>query len=248
MRSLLAIISSLFVLSLFGISALTVKPSKAPQKAVVRTLNRTDSFFVIKATRDLDGLSITLKNDSAKTITAFSISPAKELTIIEEFVFAETADMGVKPHQEFSKTYGLPDSLQPQLVEINTLIFDDGTVEGDLSAARRIEDSRLGQQIQMRRAVKELQTYLKDRSPDFSQLKSNLMKALNASDNDTLSTILELKPARENATPQFSDSLREGLENGRQNVLRNVSQAESTGLADDLLRLKATYERILSRL
>lgn len=248
MRSSIVIVSSLLVISLVGISALTVKPSKVPQKAALRTLNRTDALSVIKATRELNAVSITLKNESAKTITAFSISPAKEVTIIEEFVFAEAADMGVKPNQVFSKTYTLPNPLEPQLIEINALIFDDGTEEGDLSAARRIEDSRLGQQIQMRRAVKELQTYLTDRRTDVPQLKANLVKTLSASDDDISKTLLDLKPSRKDANPPFSDSLREGLDNGRQNVLRNISDAEATGSPDGFIRLRATYERILSRL
>ena len=248
MRSSIVIVSSLLVVSLLGIAALTVKPSKATQNIALRTLNRTDAFSVIKATRELNAFSLTLKNDSVKTITAFSISPAKEVTIIEEFIFAEAADTGVKPNQVFSKTYTVPSPLEPQLIEINALIFDDGTMEGDLSAARRIEDSRLGQQIQMRRAVKELQTYLTDRRTDVSELKVDLVKKLNASDDDTSRTLLELKPSRKDTNPQFSDSLREGLDNGRQNVLRNISEAEATGAPDGFIRLKATYERILSRL
>lgn len=247
MRSSIVIVSSLLVVSLVGISALTGKPSKAPQSTALRIVNRTDAFSVIKGELEPNGFSITLKNNSVKTISAFSISPAKGVTIIEEFLFAEIADMGVKPNQVFSKTYPVPNSVQPQSVEINALILDDGTVEGDLSAARRIEDSRLGQQIQMRRAVKEIRTYLTDRNADISQLKSNLAKALNASDNDTLNTILELKPSRKDANQRFSHSLREGLDNGRQNVFRNVSEAEATGSADALIRLKATYERILGR-
>jgi uncharacterized protein YheU (UPF0270 family) len=249
MRSPIVIVSCLFVISLVGISALTLKPSKTtPQNTTLRTVNKTEAFSVIKATSDVNGLSITLKNDSAKTITAFSISPAKEVTIIEEFVFAETTDVGVKPNQVFSKIYAVPNGIEPQLIEIKALIFDDGTVEGDLSATRRIQDSRLGQQIQMKRAVRELQTYLEDRSPDVSQLKRNLAETLNASDDDTVRTILELKPSRKAVNPQFSDFLREGLDNGRQNVLRNISEAEATASGDGLTRLKATYDKILSRL
>jgi hypothetical protein len=249
MRSPIVIVSCLFVISLVGISAFTVKPAKAPQNTVLRTVNKTYAFSVIKATSDVNGFSITLKNESAKTITAFSISPAKEVTITEEFVFAETTDVGVKPNQVFSKTYRTPNGIAPQFVEIKALIFDDGTMEGDLSAARQIEDSRLGQQIQMKRAVKELRTYLEDRSPDLSQLKRNLVGTLNASDDDTLRTILELKPSRKAVVDrQFSDSLRQGLDDGRQNVLRNMSEAEATASGDGLIRLKATYDKILSRL
>lgn len=246
MRSSVVIISSLVVISL-GVFAFTVKPSKTPQNAALRTVNRTDAFSVVKAELDQNGLSITLKNNSVKTITAFSISPAKGVTIIEEFLLAETPDIGVKSNQVFSKTYHVPNSFQPQSVEINALILEDGTVEGDLSAARQIEDSRLGQQIQMRRAVNELKTYISDPRADISQLEGNLVKALNASDDDTLNTILELKPSRKDAKQQFSNSLREGLDNGRQNVLRNVSEAKATRSADGLVRLKASYERILSR-
>ena len=248
MRSSIVIVSSLLLISLVGISALHIKPPKKPQDIPVHTINRTDAFSVIQVTREGNNLAITLRNESPKTITAFSISPAKELTIIEEFAFAETAEPGVKPNQVFAKTYALPNQTEPQPIEINALIFDDGTVQGDLSAARRIEDSRLGQQIQMKRAVKELDTFLTDHRGHISELKDNLLRAFNASDEETSKTIRELKLSRKEANPQLSDSLREGLDNGRQVLSRNISDAEATGSRDAFVRLKATYEKILSRL
>jgi hypothetical protein len=79
--------------------------------------------------------------------------------IVEEFVLAEISDIGIRPNALFSKSYPSLTSIQPQSIEIKAIIFDDGTAEGDTSSVQQIEDSRLGQQIQIRRAVKELQNF-----------------------------------------------------------------------------------------
>ena len=71
-------------------------------------------------------LSIILKNNSAKTVTAFSISPSNGFTIIEEFVLAEISDIGIAPNALFAKSYPTLTSIQPQSIEIKALLFDDG--------------------------------------------------------------------------------------------------------------------------
>jgi len=245
MRLSVFCISTVVLVSLIGMSALSGNLSATQQNAPLPIANRTQAFSVIKVERGSNDFSITLKNNSAKTITAFSISPSKGFTITEEFVLAEISEIGIGPNALFSKTYSTLTSIQPQSIEIKALIFDDGTAEGDIRAVRQIEDSRLGQQIQFRRAVKELDKFLAKGSGDASEIKRNLGNALNASDDDTLNILAELKPSR--ATTKLSAALREGLNNGRQIILTRLSEAETNGSNDSFRELKKTYERILGR-
>lgn len=247
MRPSVLYISSVVLVSLIGISALSGNRSKTPQSAPPKIVNRTKALSVVKAEQGFNELSITLKNNSAKRVTAFSISPSQGFTIIEEFVLAEISDIGVAPNALFAKSYPTLLSTQPRSIEIKALIFDDGTAEGDAVAVRQIEDSRLGQQIQIQRAVKELKKFLANGSRDISDFKKNLNSVLNSSDDDTLNILTELKPSRATTKQPISADLREGLDNGRQSVLRRLAEAETNGADDSFLELKKNYERILDR-
>ena len=239
--------TSTVVVLLIGISALSGNRWTTQQDPPLQIVNRTQAFSVIKAEPGSSEFSITLKNNSAKTITAFVISPSKGYTITQEFVFAETADYGIESNALFSKTYPTANSIQPESIEIKALIFHDGTAEGDAREVRQIVDSRLGQQIQMRRAVKELEKFLAKGYRDASELKRNLNSALNSSDEATLSILAELRPSRAISKQPLSDELRMGLSDGRHSVLTRVSEAESDGSLVSFLELKETYERLLAR-
>ena len=239
--------TSTVVVLLIGISALSGNRSTTQQDPPLQIVNRTQAFSVIKAEPRSNEFSITLKNNSAKTITAFVISPSKGYTITQEFVFAETVDYGIASNELFSKTYPTINSLQPESIEIKALILDDGTAEGDAREVREIVDSRLGQHIQMRRAVKELEKFLANGSRDVSELKRDLDNALTSSDDDTLSILAELRPSRAISKQPLSDDLKGGLTDGRYSVLTRLSEVEADGSNDGFLKLKETYERLLAR-
>ena len=246
MRRAILYIFFVVVLLLLAISVLSGDRSQG-QNVPLLVMNRTQAFLVLKAERGPNEFSITLKNNSRKTITAFSISPGKGYTILEEFVFAEISDIGVAPDATFAKSYPTLLSSQTESIEIKALVFDDGSSEGDARAVREIEDSRLGEQIQIRRAVRELQSFLETGSADVSELKRNLSKTLNSSDDETLNILTELKPARAATNRALSGDLRTGLSNGRQSVLRRLADAETNGSNTGFRELKETYERILER-
>jgi hypothetical protein len=244
--SVFCILTVVLVL-LIGISALSGNRSTRQQNLPLQIVNQTQGFSVIKAEPRSNEFSITLKNNSAKTITAYTISPSKNYKIVEEFVFAETVDYGIGSNALYSKTYPTINSLQPESIEIKALIFEDGTAEGDAREVREIVDSRLGQHIQMRRAVKELEKFLANGSSDASELKRDLDNALNSSDDNTLSILAELRPSRAITKQPLSNDLRGGLIDGRHSVLTRVSEAESDGSNNSFLELKKTYERLLAR-
>lgn len=239
--------TSTVVVLLIGISALSDNRSTTQQDPPLQIVNRTQAFSVIKAEPRSSEFSITLKNNSAKTITAYSISTGKNYKIMEEFVFAESLDYGIGSNALYSKTYPTINSLKPESIEIKALILDDGTAEGDAREVREIVDSRLGQHIQMRRAVKELEKFLANGSRDVSELKRDLYNALTSSDDDTLSILAELRPSRAITKQPFSDDLKGGLSDGRYSVLKRLSEVEADGSNDGFLKLKETYERLLAR-
>lgn len=67
-------------------------PSKTAQSGNISVLNKTSTFQVISAQQVNDRLSLSLKNNSAHTVTAFVITVGSELRITEDFVTSEIPD------------------------------------------------------------------------------------------------------------------------------------------------------------
>lgn len=234
--------------------ASTPNSPKKPQKPV-GVINRTKAFEILKAEQVNDEISLTLKNQDTRWITGFSIKVGPNITITEELVFVEELDdTAIKPQAIFTRTYPIPLSLQqsPFDVVFRVAVFDDGTGDGDIPAYLDIKEARLGKAIQLRRALKTMQTVSNSERTDFTQLKSDLTRAFEASDSDTLRDLLELVPTgivNRNSNGPLSDMLKEGLAGGRHSVLNTISESmTSDNSKKELLRIKRSYERMLSRL
>lgn len=248
MRRLILYISSVAVLSAIAISALSDNRIKAHQSYPLQVLNRTQSFEVIKAERGENDYSFTLKNTSDKTINSVSISPNKAYTVRTDYLYSEGPDhAGIAPGALYSDTQHLDSSEYTETIEIKSIIFDDGSSEGDPAEIRDIEDSRLGTLVQMRRTVKELEKFLASGSADGFEFKSKLEKALDSPDDDTIKILKELKPSRRFTKESLSESVRRGLNNGRQSAMYRISEVQSLGLIKGLGFWKERYERVLQR-
>ena len=101
------LIVSLVIFSVIGRSAIRATANDSPS-----IVNKTRSFEVVRANNDGKQLHLQLKNNYTQTITAFEISIGTDLTVTEEFVFAEVSDAGIKPQGIFSRSYPLPSTTQ----------------------------------------------------------------------------------------------------------------------------------------
>lgn len=248
MRRLILYISSVAVLSAIAISALSGNRIKAHQSYPLQVLNRTQSFEVIKAERGQNDYSFTFKNTSDKTITSVSISPSKPYTVRSDYLFNEVLDHpGIAPGALYSDTQYLHSAEYTDTLEIKSIIFDDGSSEGDPAEIRDIEDSRLGMLVQMRRTVKELEKFLASGSADGFEFKSKLEKALDSPDDDTIKILKELKPSRRFTNQSFTWGLRAGLNNGRQGAINRIGDVQSLGLIEGFRFWKERHERVLQR-
>lgn len=233
--------------------AATHSSRQKPQNRV-GAISRTKAFEIISVTQSNNEFTIALKNRDLRRITAFTLSAGPEFSITKEWIFSEVGDdVGIKPQAIFSETYPLPGNLQQTSfdVVVKAVVFDDGTGDGDILVYEDIKERRLGQAIQMRRALKMLQTVPNSRISNVDQFKADLTDALNASDSDTLKDLLEFEPTgviNRISNGPLSDTLKVGLANGRESVLRRISESETpNGFDNGLLRIKQTYERLLRR-
>ncbi|HKO43704.1 MAG TPA: hypothetical protein VJU84_10450 [Pyrinomonadaceae bacterium] len=224
-----------FIVSLVVFSGIGHSASPGPATDSPSIVNKTRSFEVVGVNNEGKELHLQLKNNYTKTITAFEISIGPDFSVTEEFVFAEVSDAGIKPQGIFSKSYPLPSTTQQMPtfdVTIKTIVLDDGSGDGDALAFEDIKAKRLGEEIQLRRAVEMLGRFFEKSESDIEQLKADVTNALNR-DSD--------KP--------LSGKIKQGLDRGRANVLRKMAEIEDQNSeVEKLKQVKGTYERILTRL
>ncbi|HYJ88544.1 MAG TPA: hypothetical protein VEW46_20930 [Pyrinomonadaceae bacterium] len=253
MRSRMLFVTPCIGLLAFGVFFSGIEsptPDNAPS-----IVNKTRSFEVLGVQRGPQEVKLTLKNNYPKTVTAFQISIGDNFTITEELIFAELSDIGIRPQEMVVKTYPLPLSLlqNPSVnVIIKAIVLDDGTGDGDVLAFEDIKAARVGEEIQIRRTLKKLHEFINSGESNVTRLRNEVSASLNASDSHTLKEVLEIEPAgviNRHSNSRLSDNLKRGLENGRQNALRKISEIENLGHpAEEFVKLKNTYKRILTRL
>jgi len=104
-----------------------------------------------------DLVLLSLRNDSKKSITAFSVSSSNIVTRTELL----GTDKVIAPGNTNTQLYELPLLSKPESgLTVLAAIFDDGTTSGDPEFIRQIADTRAGEQAQMTRVSPILQDAL----------------------------------------------------------------------------------------
>jgi hypothetical protein len=167
---------------------------------------------------------ISLKNNHKDTITAFVIR-LNDTTISEDFAYSEVR-FGIEPGDTFQRDYPvgpLKGSGLPTL-SLLTVLLKDGTEDGDSKLAQRIKDQRMGQKVQAIRALRIFEKH--GQSPEnLGMVKSEIASALDADESETRIILKELQPDSRTDT-KLSDDFRNGLQWGREGLLRTLEQIE----------------------
>ena len=242
---------------LFALSVLLITksvPSKTAQSANISVLNKTSAFQVLSAQQVNDRLSLSLKNNSAHTVTAFVITVGSEYRITEDFITSEIPDrIGIKSQKTFEKTYPIPETLRTAPVTLQAVVFENKTGDGDPIIFEDVRDNHLGQAVQLKRFLKVLDKHVNASLPlNTDNLRRDLETALDGPETETLSIILERHPTGSidrNGNGAVSDFLKLGLEAAKFDILQRTSEL---GSSDDtpvkLQKLKAYYKELLKRL
>ena len=248
------VFAAVLLLALSGFLITKSVPSKTAQSGNISVLNKTSAFQVISAQQVNDSLSLSLKNTSAHTVTTFVITIGSEFRITEDFIISEIPDkVGIKSQKTFEKTYSIPATLRTARVTLQAVMFENKTGDGDPIVFEDIRDNHLGQAVQLKRFFKVLDKHANASLPlNTENLKRDLEIALDGPETETVSTILELHPTGSidrNGNGAVSDFVKQGLEAAKIDILRRISEFESS---DDppvkLQKLKAYYKELLKRL
>jgi len=166
-----------------------------------------------------------MKNNHRETITAFAINFG-DTTIKEDFAYSDV-HFGIEPGDTFQKSYSVsPPSVGSEIptLYLLTVLLMNGGGDGNSKVSQEIRDERLGEKIQILRTLRILEKegpYPKD----LKMVKSNIAAALNTSESEMLISLSELQPAL-GSDRRLSDHLRNGLQVGREKMLRRFEVLE----------------------
>lgn len=221
------------------------------ERYLLAVRNETKSFNVVGIEKtDSRRVKVTLKNDYAKKITAFVISPGKDKNTAIRYDFAlSESDDGIVPGATYTTEVMLsgptvePDQSAPEQLTlyVRAVILQDKTSDGDSESVRRALDNRLGHKKQIGRILALLQL------------------ALNSPDTDLLSVCANLKSKIANLPVHSERGVSAyyiaGLHNAKENAIRYIQQLEErqkiaphTYLREELIKIKERHERNVSRL
>jgi hypothetical protein len=245
-------VAPLITLLLIGSFTYTVlyNPSASASVKEVNVISRTKGDEVLTAELLNDQLKISLKNNHKDTITAFAIS-FTDTKIKEDFAYSEV-HFGIEPGETFQKSY--PVSLSPVGPELPplyllTVLLKNGAGDGSSKVAQEIEDVRLGNKIQILRTLRILEKEGQSRK-DPKIIKSDIVAALNAGEFETRIILNELQLSSPSDS-KLSDDLRNGLQWGREKMLRRfevVEQLPAEERQKAIMELKERSRKLFAKL
>lgn len=156
----------------------------------------------------------------------------------------------------------VPDPPQQKKLVIGTVIFDDGTYEGEVETAASIEARRRGRKIQLTRVLSALQDVLsapeKETAETLEKLRAQVSSLRIDVDQSLVDELIIQYPSlpREYSRNRLMQDVMSGLRNGREEALRRIQEleklreqsSENGRLHEQLNRMKEEYESMVPNL
>lgn len=244
----------LSVLALFSLTALVFTTSSPSTKSAAQDfvpINKTSGLQILQAKHIGNELKLSLKNNYAQRVTAYVLTIGT-FRIAEDFFIAEPpTEFGIQPQQTFERSFTLSTRQLTETVTLQAAVLEDKTGDGDPVIYEDIRDTRLGQAVQIKRALKVLEKYVDD-TPDLESLKAEMLDALSRHELDTLEAIRKIRPLgtiNRDSEQALSSSVKQGLSAGRNDILTKIDEAKVVPSKKDYLqKVKVYYGTLLNRL
>lgn len=143
------------------------------QNTPIQLQNRTTAFDVAKAEVNNGRVRLTLKNNYNKTIAAYAISTGGGSHNLRELGSEELITPGSTRYHELRVR-------SEANITILAVVFEDRTSDGDPTAAKEINDYRLGKKIQYDRIVPILNRVLSARENEMQLALSEAQSGVQA--------------------------------------------------------------------
>lgn len=159
-RSYVILLLSVLILLSFVSLRRGTSPTRASRQSDTPTVRSVVPNLRVVEVHVQDGaLSLSLRNDYNKTITAFAVSSSHIITRSELI----DTDQVMAPGAIQTKLYELPSSPLPgYATTVQAVVFDDGTADGNPAIIRQILDARDGNKTQIDRILPALSLDARD--------------------------------------------------------------------------------------
>ena len=187
----------------------------------------------------LDGtLQLSIKNASSKNITWYKLLIG-DMGLEAEFTYASHPVLA--PGEVYTGMFQTNPGLAKKGVSVVSILFEDGTSEGDQQLVRKIKERRQGERAQFVRVVNLLEAILNSprdkHAPELNNLEARIMNL----------------PEEQGGNLQ--EHVRLGHSSGKSQALKFIrelqneqQERESAAPTEVLTRLKKRYQEILVRL
>lgn len=258
----------------FEIRVVRVNPLAAGQPSIV---NRTDSIEVVGVKVNdstFPSYTVTLRNISGKNVEALGVRVLADgrqngssmpfgkqgQHLIEAGATHDIFVLGAKTARATPEGY-LPDSTPNQVILIHTVVFDDGSYEGETKTAADFRGFKAGSKIQVARLLALLEEALNSSDPNvrasLERLKAQVSSLSTAVETETLNDLLKEFPSfTVEEAAGLKRAVAASLAGDRLGFLKCIGEFEKASVQSDdpkafrewLSSNKAIYEQWLSRL
>ena len=230
----------ILALALGGFTPRNTTKGQRPNAKALRIQNKTDSFEVVQSDEaiaaiqsDLNtqgqGIRISLRNKSDKTITGFAVS-VNGLGRLRDYIYNETDQTGILPHTTYSDNFGVlrrsgsKNPEEPFEITVLAVVYDDWSSEGDPRSISAFLNGR-------RKCKEEVTLVLASINRTLDSGQSIDENAL-----DTLKSRIS------------SISSEPSVWHGKEDALRLLDQNDSPSLRQRIENVRKKYEHLLARL
>ena len=222
-------------LAAYGLEPLLVRlvHNEPAVQALAQIINNTTALKVEDARQDWTGYRLSVRNLSPKTITGLSVSrPMKDGS-------SNITEAGNPGHPVIASgavhelMFGVsPPNLTvaPQIV-IDVVVFDDGSFEGSVEVAARLEAMRMAGAAQGRRVVSLVQAILdrgeEDSAAMIATVRSQVAALPEEADPSVFAAIMSRYPGLPSAAEtSVRDWIQRGLNHAKQSMLHSLKDYE----------------------
>lgn len=244
-----------------GSTVLSSSPKKVYPSIKVNNLTKFCELLNVKYHQE--HINYSFQNNGDKAVTAFlltyRIDSSTVFTYKEDYAFSEGDDV-ILPGRSVDRVIGIPPNPtgKPEIVfNLSAVIYEDNTYEGNPHIVRDIQDNRLGQKLELIKALPVIERVSRLPETEINlywnkNAKQDLETALNEPDTSFLTQLS--KKSLINERYNQSEEFKLGIQAGKEDVLQKYQELlaiqEKQGivaLREGIHRLRNVYARMIAR-
>lgn len=219
-------------------SAISMAQLRSKDPRNIKFNNLTKSFPIVKSEIVGDDLFLVVQNNYDKSINGFYVTEdrgnGEAVTTTVELICSGVRTE-IAPGEQFTYHTGVGEALLKYGLTVSTVIFTDGTGEGDPEIIQRVNEVRRGRRSQMEKGLELLRG-----TSSIAEFGSRLDELKNS--------VADLKRKDETRSEDYNSGLSEGKASIEMDIKELEKRSRSIGFDKDLefSELEKRLEKIIS--